>query len=71
MRGKIAVEDNCSIALPESAIAKDGDKFFAFTTEEEGDAWSLNLCRGVQGSLKEAAEEFEIIPQQVYSLKNK
>lgn len=41
VRGKIAVDDNRSIALPESALAKDGDNFFAFTAEEEGDAWSF------------------------------
>ena len=41
VRGRIAVDDNRSIALPEGALAKDGGKYFAFTAEEEGDAWSF------------------------------
>jgi cobalt-zinc-cadmium efflux system membrane fusion protein len=49
VRGKIAVGDNRSIALPEAAIAKDGDQFFAFTAEEEGDAWSFKPVEVIPG----------------------
>ncbi len=41
VRGRIAVDNQQSRALPESAIARDGDRFYAFTVEEEGDAWSF------------------------------
>ena len=41
VRGKIAVDNQRSLALPESAIVREGEKFFAFTAEEEGDAWSF------------------------------
>jgi cobalt-zinc-cadmium efflux system membrane fusion protein len=50
VRGKIAVEDNRSIALPESAITRDGDKFYAFTAEEEGDAWSFKPVQVIPGT---------------------
>lgn len=49
VRGRIAIGDNRSIALPEAAIAKDGDQFFAFTAEEEGDAWSFKPVEVIPG----------------------
>ncbi len=50
VRGRIAVEDNRSIALPESAIAREGDKFYAFTAEEEGEAWSFKPVQVIPGT---------------------
>ena len=50
VRARIAVDDNRSIALPESAIAKDEDKFIAFTAEEEGDAWSFKPVQVLPGT---------------------
>lgn len=50
VRARIAVDDNRSIALPESAIAKNEDKFIAFTAEEEGDAWSFKPVQVLPGT---------------------
>jgi cobalt-zinc-cadmium efflux system membrane fusion protein len=66
VRGRIAVDNNHSIALPEAAIAKDGDQFFAFTVEEEGDAWSfkpLEAKLGIKESGWVAVKFLEAIPQ--------
>ena len=41
VRGRIAVDNQQTTALPESAIVREGGKFYAFTAEEEGDAWSF------------------------------
>ncbi|WP_072877324.1 efflux RND transporter periplasmic adaptor subunit [Salegentibacter echinorum] len=49
VRAKIAVADSRSIALPEAAITKDGDQFFTFSAEEEGDAWSFKPIEVVPG----------------------
>lgn len=49
VRGKIATADSRSIALPEAAITKDGDQFFAFSAEEEGDAWSFKPVEIIPG----------------------
>ncbi|MGY0392204.1 efflux RND transporter periplasmic adaptor subunit [Bizionia sp. KMM 8389] len=37
--GKIQVENIKTTALPESAITNDGDKFYVFSAEQEGDEW--------------------------------
>ncbi|CAM3298485.1 efflux RND transporter periplasmic adaptor subunit [Zobellia roscoffensis] len=41
IKGRIQVANNDVKAIPESAIAKDGNKSFVFTVEEEGDAFSF------------------------------
>lgn len=42
IQGRISVENTVpSIAIPEGAIGKDGDKFYVFSVEKEGDAWSF------------------------------
>lgn len=46
---KIAIADSRNIALPEAAITKDGDQFFAFSAEEEGDAWSFKPVEVIPG----------------------
>ncbi len=61
VRGKIAVDDNRSIALPESAIAKDGDKFFIFSAEEEGDAWSFKPEEIIPGTKEGEWVEVKIL----------
>jgi cobalt-zinc-cadmium efflux system membrane fusion protein len=50
VQGKIAVDENRSIALPESAIAKNENRFFVFTAEEEGDAWSFKPVEVIPGT---------------------
>ncbi|MGB7784888.1 MAG: efflux RND transporter periplasmic adaptor subunit [Salinimicrobium sp.] len=49
VRGKIAVDDQRSLALPESAVVREGEKFFAFTSEKEGDAWSFKPVEVIPG----------------------
>ena len=48
--GRIAVDNQQTKALPESAIVRDGEKFYAFTAEEEGDAWSFKPVEIVTGT---------------------
>lgn len=50
VRGKIAIDNKRSTVLPLAAIAKDGDKSFAFTAEEEGEAWSFKPVEVVPGT---------------------
>ncbi|SDS28037.1 efflux RND transporter periplasmic adaptor subunit [Christiangramia echinicola] len=51
VRGRIAVEDMRTLAFPVSAIARNADKFFVFSAEREGDAWSfkpIEISTGAQ-----------------------
>lgn len=41
VQGRILLDSTKSIALPEDAIAKQGDAFFVFTAEREGEGWSF------------------------------
>lgn len=50
VRGKIAVDSIKTSAFPEAAIAKKGDKFFVFTAESEGDAWSFKPVEIIPGT---------------------
>ncbi|MDT0677270.1 efflux RND transporter periplasmic adaptor subunit [Autumnicola musiva] len=50
VRGRIAVDNNQTVALPEDAIAKNGERFFVFTAEEEGGAWSFKPVEVVTGT---------------------
>lgn len=41
VRGKIAVDNTRTIALPQAAVAREGEKFFVFSAEKEGEDWSF------------------------------
>ena len=41
IKGKIQVENAETIALPESAIIKEGDRFYVFSVERENEDWSF------------------------------
>lgn len=41
IQGRIQTDTAKTIALPESAIVKEGDKFYVFTAEEEADNWAF------------------------------
>ncbi len=41
VKGRIAIEDNKTLAFPEAAIAKNGDRFYIFSVETEGEQWSF------------------------------
>jgi cobalt-zinc-cadmium efflux system membrane fusion protein len=62
VKGRIAVDNQRTTALPESAIIRDGEKFYAFTAEEEEDAWSFKPLEIVTGA--EHDEWVEVKPLQ-------
>lgn len=62
VKGRIALENQRTTVLPESAIIRDGEKFYAFTAEEEGNAWSFKPLEIVTGA--EHDEWVEIKPLQ-------
>lgn len=41
IQGRIEIDNKKTMALPESAISKDGGKSFVFTAEKEGEGWSF------------------------------
>lgn len=41
VKGRIAIKDNKTLAFPEDAIAKNGDRFYIFSVETEGEQWSF------------------------------
>jgi cobalt-zinc-cadmium efflux system membrane fusion protein len=49
IQGRIQVENSETMALPESAIIKEGDKFFVFSVEKENDAWSFRPIEVILG----------------------
>lgn len=63
VRGRIAIDDKRTVALPEAAIAKDGDKMFIFTAEEEGDAWSFKPVEIVPGTIEGEWREIKLLKE--------
>lgn len=49
IQGKIIVDSTKTQALPESAIVKDGDKFFVFSVEKENEDWSFKPVEVFKG----------------------
>ena len=49
IKGRIQVENTETMALPESAITKEGDRFFVFSVEKENDAWSFKPVEVIPG----------------------
>ena len=64
VRGKIAVEDMRTLAFPEAAIAKNADKFFVFTAEEEGEDWSFKPIEVIVGAQDEEWTEIKFLNDQ-------
>ncbi|WP_204344763.1 efflux RND transporter periplasmic adaptor subunit [Psychroserpens algicola] len=50
IQGKIQVENTKTKALPESAIVKEGDRFFVFSAEKENDDWSFKPIEVLLGA---------------------
>ncbi|MBW2937528.1 efflux RND transporter periplasmic adaptor subunit [Aureisphaera sp. CAU 1614] len=50
IQGKIQVENSKTRALPESAIIKDGDKYYVFFVEKENDDWSFKPVEIIIGA---------------------
>ncbi|WP_165733654.1 efflux RND transporter periplasmic adaptor subunit [Polaribacter sp. 20A6] len=49
IKGRIQVENTETTALPESAITKEGDRFYVFSVEKENDAWSFKPLEVIPG----------------------
>lgn len=50
IQGRIQVDNMQTIALPESAIIKDGDRFYVFSAEKENDDWSFSPVEVLPGA---------------------
>ena len=50
IKGKIQVENSKTRALPESAIIKDGDKFYVFSVERKNEDWSFKPVEVLLGA---------------------
>lgn len=50
IQGKIQVDNTQTKALPESAIIKEGDKYYVFSVEKENDDWSFKPIEVVLGT---------------------
>ena len=49
IKGRIQVENTTTTALPESAITKEGNRFYVFSVEKENDAWSFKPVEVIPG----------------------
>ncbi|HRW43668.1 MAG TPA: efflux RND transporter periplasmic adaptor subunit [Flavobacteriaceae bacterium] len=49
IQGRIQTDSALTKALPESAIVKDGDRFFVFTVEKEGETWAFKPVEVITG----------------------
>jgi cobalt-zinc-cadmium efflux system membrane fusion protein len=50
IQGKIQTESTKTMALPESAIVKEGDKFYVFSAEKENNDWSFKPVEVILGA---------------------
>jgi cobalt-zinc-cadmium efflux system membrane fusion protein len=50
IQGKIQTESTKTMALPESAIVKEGDRFFVFSAEKENEDWSFKPIEVILGA---------------------
>ena len=51
IQGRIQTDNTKTLAMPESAIAADGERFFVFSVEREGDNWAFipyEVTKGTQ-----------------------
>ena len=49
IKGKIEVDNQQTIALPESAVVTEAGKTYVFTSQKEGDAWSFTPIEVMTG----------------------
>ena len=50
IQGRIQTENTQTKAMPEAAIAADGERFFVFSAEKEGDDWSFKPIEITKGT---------------------
>lgn len=63
VRGRIAVDNKRTLALPEAAVVREGEKFFAFTAEKEGEAWSFKPVELVVGNSEGEWMEIDLLTE--------
>lgn len=63
IQGKIQVESNQTKALPESAIIKEGNKFYVFAVEKEIDNWSFKPIEVIVGEKDDNWISIQIIEE--------
>lgn len=61
VQGRIIVDSNMAVALPESAVAKEGETFVVFTAEREGEAWSFKPIEVIPGITTGAWTKLEFL----------
>ncbi|MFV8224772.1 efflux RND transporter periplasmic adaptor subunit [Christiangramia aquimixticola] len=68
VKGRIAIEDNKTLSFPEAAIAKNGDRFYIFSAEREGEQWSfkpVEITTGVTEDKWTTVNFLEITPEKM------
>ncbi|AKA35407.1 efflux RND transporter periplasmic adaptor subunit [Flagellimonas lutaonensis] len=50
IQGRIQTENTQTKAMPEAAISADGERFFVFSAEKEGDDWSFKAIEVTKGT---------------------
>ncbi|QNJ99098.1 efflux RND transporter periplasmic adaptor subunit [Constantimarinum furrinae] len=50
IQGRIQTENNKKLAIPESAIAADGNRFFVFSAKKEGNDWAFTPNEVIKGA---------------------
>lgn len=63
VRGKVILDDILSLALPEEAVVKEGDKSFVFLAEKDGDSWELEPMEVIVGKSDNGWLEIRLLKQ--------
>lgn len=61
VRGKIIVDNQKTLAVPEEAIAKNADKYFIFYAEREGEDWSFKPIEVIPGNTNSGWVEVSLL----------
>ena len=69
IKGKIQVNNKVTKALPESAIIKDGDRFFVFSVKKENNDWSFSPIEVILGTKDNNWIEVKFINQTEKNIK--
>lgn len=69
VRGKIAVKNMRTLAFPEAAIAKNGDRYFVFLAEKEEENWSFKPTEVTVGTQDNEWTEVKFLDQQLANSK--
>lgn len=73
VKGRIHIEEIQSLALPEDAIFRDGESYYAFTAQEEGEDWSMRPVEIRKGDVANgwvAVKLMEDLPKETRFVQN-